>query len=431
MTILGWICVLIALAVLVLWLAALAFIAAGLRAMPRLRVAESGPSDAEADLVSVIMPAHNEVSVIDEALTLLRASTYRQIEIIVVADRCTDGTVAVVNRHVEEDERVRLVETSECPEGWSGKCHAAWQGYQQSQGRWLLFTDADTLFDPALIQAAVALATRRSLDLLSLLGNLSGTKPFEKTAQPVAAMTLMTIFPIQKANRADPARRRPFANGQFMLFTRSGYETIGTHEQARAALLEDLYFALWAKKRGLRAGVTVAGRLFRVRMYDSQEAFINGWKRILTEATNRNIPRLQRIALRLHLQTLAGPCAAICCFVGSWMARIEGWGVWGLVAAVSLAALVAQIAALWLAYPLSGASRWSMWRYPWGCLACALLVRSAVDDLKTRRGIQWADLHYDVQDKVERQPLTAAIRDRLSSPSAADGATKKKGTGTD
>lgn len=419
---LGWLCVLVSLASLAVWCVAIVFIVAGLRAMPRLndRAGDAAcQSDRDRSLVSIIMPAHNEERVIDEALTLLRQSTYSPLEIIVAADRCTDQTISIVQRHAADDRRVRLAEVTACPEGWSGKCHAAWQGYRQASGQWLLFTDADTLFDPALVQAAVDLAERRSLGLLSLLGSLSGRQRFEKTTQPVAAMTLMTIFPIQKANRIEPERRRPFANGQFMLFTRDGYELVGTHAQARAALLEDLYFALWAKKRGLRAGLTVAGRLFRVRMYGSKSAFVSGWKRIMTEATNRNIARLQRIAFRLRLLGLTGPSVVVCAIVGGMIIPMDAQlGVSVLV--FSITALLAQYAALALSYPLSGASRRSIWRYPLGCFDCAGILSQAVGDLNANRGIEWADLHYEIRDKVEQKPSSRTIRERRATGSGTD-----------
>ena len=45
---------------------------------------------------------------------------------------------------------------------------------------------------------------------------------------PAATLELMRQYPLTLANAATD--RRPFANGQFMLFTREGYEDIGGHE---------------------------------------------------------------------------------------------------------------------------------------------------------------------------------------------------------
>ena len=49
---------------------------------------------------------------------------------------------------------------------------------------------------------------------------------------------VMMMYPIDKVNRA--YRRRPFANGQFMLFDRDVYERIGGHAATKNELLEDL-----------------------------------------------------------------------------------------------------------------------------------------------------------------------------------------------
>jgi len=42
------------------------------------------------------------------------------------------------------------------PEGWMGKAHAMYQGYQAAQGEWLLFTDADTFHAPSLLPGVMA-----------------------------------------------------------------------------------------------------------------------------------------------------------------------------------------------------------------------------------------------------------------------------------
>lgn len=66
-----------------------------LRVRPRL---EDIPPLVDGPLVSVIIPARNESRTIATVVTSLLASAYRNVEVIVVDDRSTDGTAEVVEQ---------------------------------------------------------------------------------------------------------------------------------------------------------------------------------------------------------------------------------------------------------------------------------------------------------------------------------------------
>ena len=63
---------------------------------------------ADSDLVSVIVPAFNAATTIDETLRSARGQTHSNLEIIVVDDASSDATVEIVEKHVRADARVRL-----------------------------------------------------------------------------------------------------------------------------------------------------------------------------------------------------------------------------------------------------------------------------------------------------------------------------------
>jgi len=414
--VLGWLLGLWCAGYLAYWSLALWFIRLANRSMPRIRAGLDVPQPPGGwPSVSVIIPAHDEAQFIDHVLATLRQSLYPSLEIIIAADRCTDRTVEIVRRHIAETDQcakapalpgrggecpTKLVEIAECPSGWSGKCHASWRGAQEASGEWLLFADADTTFHPDLIRAAMGLAIEHRLDFLSLLGTLTSSRSFERRAQPVAAMTLMKMYPIHRANRNDRPGRRPFANGQFMLFRRAVYDSIGTHERIRDAILEDLRFARRLDFLKHRMGLVLADDLFKVRMYETVEEFRRGWKRIFIEAANRNIPRLRGHVWRLRWLAL-GPFIQIAALIpGGLVVAADPPLGWSLIA-LSIVSMGVQVAALRKVYAMQGMSWSALWRFPAGCVETARVLREAIADLCQQRGIEWASLHYTVRSEAE------------------------------
>src|SRR4026209_1864442 len=100
-------------------------------------------------LVSVIVPARNESAVIATVVESILATSYDPIELLVVDDRSTDDTAAIVEGM--KDPRLRVVRGERLPAGWYGKPWACIQGYRAAMGDILLFTDADTRHAPELL----------------------------------------------------------------------------------------------------------------------------------------------------------------------------------------------------------------------------------------------------------------------------------------
>jgi len=99
------------------------------------------------DLVSIIIPAYNAEDYIGETLRSALLQTYHNIEIVVVDDGCTDGTVAVVDHFAALDERVRLIRQ---PNG--GVARARNFGIAEAKGRFIAPLDADDLWHPEKIE---------------------------------------------------------------------------------------------------------------------------------------------------------------------------------------------------------------------------------------------------------------------------------------
>ena len=107
-----------------------------------------GPLPARA---SVIVAAYNEEKVIVRTLDALLASTWPDLEVIVVDDGSRDDTSGVVERAFGGERRVRLIRKEN-----GGKASALNRGIEAASGEILIGLDADTLFAPETIGRMMA-----------------------------------------------------------------------------------------------------------------------------------------------------------------------------------------------------------------------------------------------------------------------------------
>src|SRR6185369_2740694 len=105
---------------------------------------------------SVVVPACNEARTIERALTSLLAQDYPDLEIVLVDDRSSDETGAIIEHLAASDRRISAIHVRELPAGWLGKVHALQRGLERARGELVLFTDADIHFAPGALRRAVA-----------------------------------------------------------------------------------------------------------------------------------------------------------------------------------------------------------------------------------------------------------------------------------
>jgi len=397
--IIAWICAICCAAAAGFWITAAWRVHRTLRDRPTIRRGLDLPEPARRwPKVSIVVPAHNEQRVIDQCAGALRRLKYPDLEIIFVLDRCTDATRELLQPHADADARIIIIENDCCPDDWAGKCHAASVGAERATGAFLLFTDADTQFDPDLVRAAVALADDRGLGLLSLLSTLTTDLHYERIAQPVASMTLVRMFPLQRINREH--RARPFANGQFLLFERREYERIGGHAAVKDALLEDIAFARRLHKMNGRGAVFLADGMLICSMYDSLEAFERGWQRIFIEACKRKPTRLRQNAWRSLTLGVVFPMLQLVSLVIGATALTTAHHAPGITLLVLVViGLVAQVIALMRIYPLANAPRRAALLYPLGSWIVARIFFAAARNLSKRRPITWAGRQYILEPR--------------------------------
>ena len=239
-------------------------------------------------MLSVIIPARNEAETITVIVGSILRSTYEPFELIVVDDRSSDGTGALL-QGFSADHRLRLIRGEELPDGWYGKPWACVQGYRQAKGELLLFTDADTRHEPELLERAVGALRRERADLVTVSPAQRCVTFWERLIMPQILFLLSLRYSPAGVNRATRARD-VIANGQFILTTRAAYEAAGTHASVRHEVAEDLALAQTYVQKGLKLHFAFAERLMETRMYRGLASLIEGWSKNIYLGGRRSFP---------------------------------------------------------------------------------------------------------------------------------------------
>lgn len=233
--------------------------------------------------LTLIIPARNEEGNIKRCLTSFINQSYPEdkYKIIVVDDNSSDNTAAIVEKLQGEHSNVHLVKTTELPQGWTGKNSACRTGVENAEGEWYCFVDADVTAERELMERAVYFAEKEDTDLLSLSPFQELTDLPERLFLPGIFLSIASSVDFTDVN--DPEKPESMANGQFMLFRKSAYETIGGHETIKSEVMDDLAFAHIIKEGGHRLYFLFADDLVRTRMYRNLSQIWRGFSKNLVE----------------------------------------------------------------------------------------------------------------------------------------------------
>ncbi len=97
----------------------------------------------EPHAVSVIVCAHDEEQNLRELVPLLLKQDHPHFEVIVVEDRCNDGTYDYLLQATKQHDALKMVRVTNKPEHISGKKFGLTLGIKAAKHDWVLLTDAD------------------------------------------------------------------------------------------------------------------------------------------------------------------------------------------------------------------------------------------------------------------------------------------------
>lgn len=104
-------------------------------------------------LVSIIIPVYNKAAFVSETLDSALAQSYSNIELILVNDGSTDGSLKILQEYKDKfPEKIILIDSLN-----QGVSAATNLGIQSSKGDYIQFLDADDLLSPFKISSQIGL----------------------------------------------------------------------------------------------------------------------------------------------------------------------------------------------------------------------------------------------------------------------------------
>jgi cellulose synthase/poly-beta-1,6-N-acetylglucosamine synthase-like glycosyltransferase len=332
--------------------------------------------------VSLIVPARNEEPYIEAAVRSLTRLDYPNAQITIINDRSTDRTGAILDSLAAEFPQLNVVHLTELPAGWLGKNHAMQLGANRSTGDWLLFTDADIVYEPTALRRAMLYARRHNLDNLSAWPVIHAPSWLLSMFMTTFAIYLFLFVRVWSIR--NPKSTAHIGVGAFNLVKAEVYRAVGGHERIRLRPDDDLKLGKIVKLAGYRQDLIDATDMLSLEMYPSVHELIKGLEKNAFSASDYNIP-LTVVASLLSLLWNVWPFVAVLVLASParWIYLAVCLGLWTM--ALGCARTLRTPASCALAFPLGVVMFvYIMWR--------TMLLNHY------QGGIRWRDTHYSLAE---------------------------------
>jgi len=236
----------------------------------------------EGELISVIVPARNEEKYIQKCIQSLLDQNIKNYELLLVDDNSTDSTFDLME-NFRNDPRVRIFKAGEKPSGWVGKNWPCYIGYQNSKGKYLMFTDADTIHSNRSVRDSLGTLIKEKLDVITAVPNLKYPNFIVKMVLPVLSVFMFSRYSPMRVN--DPNVSIGYLFGSFFVITRECYESVGTHAIVKSEIVEDGALGKKLKEEG-----------YKLKMFRGEDLLEAYWARDFNTLWNS----LKRLIIPLY-----------------------------------------------------------------------------------------------------------------------------------
>ena len=333
-------------------------------------------------LVSVIVPARNEQRGIESALTSLLHLDYDNLEILVIDDRSTDDTGAILDRLAAGQRKLTVFHLDELPAGWLGKNHALFYGSERARGEYLLFTDADVVMDPSTLRRAMVHALDRGLDHLTI--SPEAKMPTAMLSAFVVVFINLFALHFRLWKVSDPKSPAFVGIGAFNLLRREVYQAIGTHRTIAMRPDDDVKLGKIVKVNGFRQDILNGTNLISVVWYASMDELITGLEKNAFAGVDYRVSTI-----------VTSACALFACDIWPFMAI---WILAGPARVLYAATVVVLLGHTWLTARELRVSPAVVPLFPVAVLLLIYIQWRAMVLTYVRGGIYWRDTHYSLAE---------------------------------
>jgi glycosyltransferase involved in cell wall biosynthesis len=336
----------------------------------------------EAPWLTVVVPARNEAENLELTLETLLVSEYRNLRVLAIDDRSTDGTARIVDEFAARaPERISAIHIDYLPEGWLGKTFAMEVGTQNSASEYVLYTDADVLFSPSSLRRAMAFAVMTQADHVVVFPT-----PLVKGRGEgivLGFLQVLGLWVTRPWRVQDPkARQDAIGVGAFNLVRREALEVLGGWGPQRMAVLEDVTLGRRMKAAGMRQRLAFGPELVLVHWAKGMRGLVRVMTKNLFSGVNFR-----------PLLLLAACVGVVVMFLGP-LAGVAWWrtGLPSLLALCSIGACYRLV------------SEWSRmdarygWLYPVGAAAMIWAMLRSMLVALVRRGVMWRGTFYPLRE---------------------------------
>ena len=224
--------------------------------------------------VCLIAAARNEAPGLEAAVESWLALDYPALEIVLVNDRSTDQTGALIEQVARHLPQVQSIHVRSLPPGWLGKTHALARGAAQATSAWLLFMDADVRFHPKALQQLMGYAMPGGCDHVAGLPQVTGGHWWLKSVEALFVLTfVLWVRPHRVANPHHPAY---VGVGACNLVRTEVYRAVDGHQRLALRSDDDVKLGLVLKRHGARQRLVDAADLLAVTWYPTIREMARG-----------------------------------------------------------------------------------------------------------------------------------------------------------
>jgi glycosyltransferase involved in cell wall biosynthesis len=339
-------------------------------------------------LVSVILVAKNEAHRIEQSIVSLLNQNYKKLEIVVVNDRSTDQTGAILQTISQQHQNVKTIEIIQHEPNWLGKLYAMYQGAKIAKGEWLLFSDGDVIYEPATISSAMHYVLNSNLDNLTLTPRMISKDLLLDVS--ISAGTIAFYLDQKPWHAINPTSEYFAGVGAFNLLRRKDYFEIDGHQSFASCVLDDLKLGQQLKRNGCKQKCLDGTEFIRLNWYTSS------WDMVL--GIEKNGFAFCRFSwLRLISRTLLG-------FVIYLLPLLVLFSSNKFIQLGGLACILVTLKLYYCYSKRRKISYWQMLIYPYGIILGTIACWRSAIKIMVNKGIYWRNSFYPIEN-LKKYPL--------------------------